>query len=397
MTRADVILGGSTSTNNRNGVQSAYMVYTATAVYAFFISGADNGVQWVKSTDNKITWSDPVLVNTIATAQGFSVWYDGWTEGDGGTDIMLVYFESSADDVYSRKLDTATDTLGSEVVIFAGASTGVIANSCIAVAKARGGNYLCMFDIDGGTEVGTYRSTDDGVSWGARSNVGGTEGADYYTLWPGYAADNQDFLCLFWDRSASEISRKMYDDSGDAWSEDSIVASMTAIASSTATPHFAGTIDHDANKIYMIAWNARKTANADLRFFTVDDSSDTEGTAVVSNGTDDQTLCALARDTVSGDLYAYYGGKSDGSENVGVAINIYYKVSTDDGATWGAETQLTITARNFDTLFTSPLFTGDHNVFYQSQTTGIDNVLASALLPSGGGGNTYVLSGIMGG
>ena len=384
MARADVIMGGSTSNNFRQGCHSAYMVYTADAVYAFFISGADTGIQWVKSTDDKISWSDPVAVNATATVQGFSIWFDQWTEGNAGTVIHIAYFETSADDVWYRALDTATDTLGTDTLIVAQTSTGVVANTCIAIARARGGNLLVMFDIDGGTETGTYRSVDAGANWTIRSNVGGTEGADYYTLWPGYAANDQDFLCLFWDRSASEISRKMYADTGDAWTEDSIVGSMTALASSTAAPHFSATIDHAANKIYMIAWNARDTANADLRFFTVDDSSDSEGTPVVSNGTDDQTLCALARDTATGDLYAYYGGASDGSENVGVAINIYYKVSTDNGATWGAETQLTVTARDFTMLYTSPLFTGDHNVYYQANTAGIDNVLASALLPSGG-------------
>ena len=396
MTRADVLLTGATSGNFRQGCQSAYMVYTASAVYYFFISGGDTGLHWVKSTDNKITWTDPATIVTGDTTLGFSVWFDKWTEGNSGTIIHIGHFGSVADAVTYVSLDTASDTLGTPVIIFDGASTGTVANTCIAISRMRGGNLICMFDIDGGTEVGTYRSIDAGLNWTARSNVGGTEGADYFLLFPGYAADNQDGLCLFWDRSASEISRKMYGDSGDAWTEDSIVGSMTAIASSTASPHFAGTVDHDTNKIYMIAWNARDTANADLRFFTVDDSSDSEGTPVVSNGTDDQTLCALARDSVSGDLYAYYGGKSDGSENVGTAINIYYKVSTDDGATWGAETQLTTSGRDFTMLYTSPIFTGDHNVSYQSNSS-IDNMLTSALLPSGGGGDTYVLSGIMGG
>ena len=396
MARADVIIAGGVGVNNRNGIQSGYPVKTAdNTIYYFYIDQGQN-LYWIKTTDAGLEWTDPAPVTAAVVVQTLSVWFDKWTPGNSGTLIHLAYQESNDDNVFYRNFDVSSDSMVAQTTIFDGGTTGTIANCCVAITRTIGGNLLCMGDIDGGTEVFVSRSVDVGANWTARATTGGPEGADYYLLFPGFAADNQDAICIFWDRSASEISRKLYDDSGDAWSEDSIATSMTAVASSTATPHFSGVADDANNKILLIAWNARDTANADLRFWTIDESAITEGTAVVSNGTDDQTLCALALQTSTGDLYAFYGGKSDGSETVGTAINIYYKISTDDGATWGAETKISETARNYDTLFTCPLFTGDLVITYQSQVAaGNDNVLISALLPESGGGG--VATSIFGG
>lgn len=379
-TRADILIASGTSGNFRSGSQAAYKVKTTDAIYVFYISGTDVNLHWVKSTDNEITWSDPAIVSSTGQMQGVAVWYDKWTPGNTGTIIHLAYFESTTDDVFYKQLDTNGDTLGSEITVFAGASTGTVNNTCIALTRAIGGNIYVAFDIDGGTEKGFYRSTDGGGSFASRTES--MEGADYFLLAPGFAADTQDIICIFWDRSASEISRKLYDDSGNSWAETSIATSMTAISSATASPQFSITVDDPNNKILLAAWTNRDTALADLRFWSIDESTITEGTNVVANGTDDQQLCALAYESVSGDLYCFYGGKSDGSETVGTAINIYYKISTDDGTTWGNETAITQSARNFDMLFTSPIFATDLTVMYQAQTAGIDTLLASVKLPT---------------
>jgi hypothetical protein len=89
-------------------------------------------------------------------------------------------------------------------------------------------------------------------------------------------------------------------------------------------------------------------------------------------------------ETDTGDIYVFYGGKSDGSETLGTAINIYYKLSTDDGATWGSETKLnTGSSGSFRVLKCTPRFTdGDFTVvfhritsFAADQHTSIFNIL----------------------
>jgi len=73
-------------------------------------------------------------------------------------------------------------------------------------------------------------------------------------------------------------------------------------------------------------------------------------------------LCAIGIDTDTGYWYVFYGGKSDGSETFLTSINVYYKVSTDAGATWGPETLLTPLIRNIKSLVTTPRFTGQPGV-----------------------------------
>jgi hypothetical protein len=394
MARADIIIAQASS-SHRSSQSSCIVKTPAGEIYVFFLSGVDTTLYWIMSEDGGITWFDPTPIKNLGTGC-FSVWYDKWTPGNTGTLIHFAYFESSGDDVFYRALDTATFTLGTEATIFAGAGTGSVANTCISITKAIGGNIYCAFDFDGGTETGFYRSTDAGATFGARTDVNEASNTDYYYLAPGFAADTQDIICIYWDRSASELSRKLYDDSGNSWGETSIDTGMTAIASSTCAPQFAITVDDANNKILLVAWTNRDTANADLRFWTIDESAITEGTNVVLNSGDDQQMCAIGLATDTTTLYVFYGGKSDGSESAGGEIQIYYKTSGDAGATWGAETLLTAQSfgRNFDWLVTFPIFTDDFGAFYESQMSGLDTLYFSAVLPSGGGGgNVNLLAG----
>jgi hypothetical protein len=166
-------------------------------------------------------------------------------------------------------------------------------------------------------------------------------------LVPGFAADDQDIMAIFWDASANEVSRYVHDDSGNSWAETSIAGTMVEQNAATAYPHFDAAVDLANSQIVITAWSAVDAANADLRCWTVSESAITETAAnVVLNGTDDQGLCAVGIDTSTGHWYVAYGGKSDGSETFASggalpAINLYFKASTDGGATWSPETLLT--------------------------------------------------------
>ena len=201
---------------------------------------------------------------------------------------------------------------------------------------------------------------------------------DMVLLFPGFAADNQDITAIFWDASANEISRKLYDDSANTWGETSISTGMADQVATTAFPHFDGFVDIANSRIVLVAWNGVDTASADLLGWTVTESAITAFTTpVVSNGTDDQGLCAITLDTVTGDWYCFYGGKSDGSETFLTSINIYYKVSQDDGATWGPETQLTNTARDTTWLVATPRWATHFTVAFPNDIA-IDELMASA-------------------
>ena len=192
---------------------------------------------------------------------------------------------------------------------------------------------------------------------------------------------------IFWDTSANEISRKIYDDSANSWGETSIATTMTKPTGATSFPHFAAVVDLTNSRIIMVAWSAVDAANADLRCWTVTESAITETSAnVVLNSTDDQGLCAIALDTANSIWYVFYGGASAGGDTWGTTAHLYFKASTDGGATWSPETALTsnelMTKPNPKWLVCTTRFTGSWcAAFYDDASTARLHVIVPVVQP----------------
>ena len=339
------------------GAGTNYIIETPTGVLYIVYVDVNSDVVFRKSTNKGLTWSLPTVVFT-GTVTNLSVWYDRWSNIAAGL-IHCAYTESVTDDTLYRTINTeSSDALSTQTSIFAGAST--LAGGCLSICRARGGNVYCATMIDAGTEGGFFRLPNANVPNGAwdaaRATVFEAATSDQVILMPGWAADNQDMMAFFWDASADEISRKLYDDSANSWAEASIATGMVDQAASVTFPSFSGVVDITNSRNLLLAWSAVDAANADLRMWRVTESSISEQTNVVLNSTDDQGMCALALDTTTGRLYAIYCGKSDGSETYGTTVNVYYKVSTDGGSTWGPETAATATALDLYGLMVTPRF-----------------------------------------
>ena len=325
------------------GAGTNYLVQTTSgALYSIFVD-TNSDASFVKSTDGGRTWSEKTVIFT-GSVTALSVWYDRWSNISAGL-IHCAYTESANDDTLYRTINTeSSDALSTETTIFAGGTTA--GNGHLSITRAVGGNVYCKTVIDSGAEGGFYRLANANVpngAWDAARTVDeAIASQDQMILLPDYdAADTQDILAIFFDSSSSEISRKLYDDSGNSWSETSIAASMTLGLASTSFPHFAVAMDITNTRHILVAWSNVDTLNADLRCWTVDASTITEVTNVVQNSTDDQGLCAITLDTNTGYWWVFYTGKSDGSETWPGTVNRYCKCSTDSGTTWGAETAVT--------------------------------------------------------
>ena len=352
--RREVFTGTESSVSSCCVSQSAYTVRTSTTWYEFYIEANTIDFYYIKSTNRGISWSVPISIHA-GTVQICSVWFDKRTPGDTGTLVNLSYIDFANHTVYYRSFDTNGDSLGTERTVFTGVSSVAGANTCLTITKMRGGKLRIIFDLDGGTETGHYDST-DGITWNLRADPNEAT-SDYYLAFPDNATDNQDAIIAFWDRSAEEISVKSFDDSGDAWAEVSVATSMTDIAATTAGSQWAGVVRDTDNHLLLAAWSNRDTLNADLRLFDINTSASiTEKTNIVQNSTDDQSNVALCMDTDNDWIYAFYFGKSDGSETVGTTVGLYYKVSTDGGTTWGSETSVGVILRDYRCLIADPLF-----------------------------------------
>lgn len=357
----------------------------ASTYYIFFVDTAADLV-YSKSTDGGFTWSTPILIFT-GTIIALSCWYDRWS-GISADVIHIAYTESGGSDILYRPLDISSDTLGTQTTVFAGTSTA--GGGALTIWRSRGTNTIRVAgSIDAGAEDGAWSSTDAGATWGdtiADPSEGATQ--DQYLGLPGWNADTSDEMLIFWDASTNGLSVKRYDDSGNSWAESAIIADGTALDTLAATvfPNMAAFVDLANSRNIVVAWTAVDAANADLRCFIITDTTITETAAnVVLNSTDDQGLCAIALDTGAATWYVFYGGKSDGSETFSSSINIYYKTSTDDGATWSSETLLTTQTRGLLWLATTPRFTTNFITAWFNDLAA-DIITVSVNIPSGAGG-----------
>lgn len=338
------------------GAGTNYIVQTPAGVLYLVYTDFNLDLSWKKSMDGGLTWSVPTLI-FAGSLVSVSVWYDRWSNISAGL-IHIAWTESGTDDTLYRTLNTeSSDALSTQTTIFAGGTTA--AGGALSITRAVGGNVYCATMIDAGAEGGFFRLPNANVPNGAWDAARTTvfEGAtqDQIILAPDYdAADNQDILAFFWDASADEISRKLYDDSANSWAETSIATSMVDGIAGTAWPHFSIAPDLANTRHILVAWSAIDTLNADLRCWTVDASTITEVTNVVQNSTDDQGLCGVCLDTISGLWWVFYVGKTDGSETFSSDVNIYYKISTNGGSTWGAETKLTISRASMAHILVIP-------------------------------------------
>lgn len=356
-----------------------YPIITPTGrIYVFFIDTSNSDPSYVYSDNYGFTWSSPVAFKSCTTVS-MSVWYDRWS-GINADLAHVVYTDSSSDDTFYRTLDCSNNTLGTERTVFAGAST--TSAGVLSVTRARGGNIMVVTCIDDTTEYDTRKSTNLGVNWtSTTTDVYEAGSTDQLCLIPGWNADNQDVMAIFWDSSADEISVKRYDDSADTWTETSISTGMVESVSGTTTgfPHFAISVDLANSRNVLIAWTAVDTANADLKCWTIDDTTITGKTDVVLNSTDDQGLAAISiKDTT---WTVYYVGKSDGSHSFNSDIAIYYKTSTNGGTTWSSEQELISNFKdNIVSIFVPIINNNNQFITYYRNAYSV-NCIVSSLTP----------------
>lgn len=384
-TRTDVLVLNGPSPVLWQGGGVNNLVQTPTGVlYMIYVDGGLD-VFYRKSTNGGFTWSAPVSVYT-GSVTALAIWYDRWSGIDAGL-IHMAYAESVTDDILYRSMNTeSSDALGTQTTVFAGGTTA--SGGALSITRARGGNLVVAGSIDAGAEDGAWESADVGATW-ASAIADPSEAAtqDQYLLLPGWNADTQDVMLIFWDASNDELSVKRYDNSANSWAETSIATTMVDNAAANAFRHVDAFVDLANSRNVVAAWSALDAANADLRCWIIDDTTITEVTNIVLNSTDDQGLVALALDTLTGYWYAFYAGKSDGSETWGTALSLCLKVSKDAGTTWGAETVLSVypNNKNIKALLCPPRFSSAFAepppcAWYNDQTT--DEWVMNLSLPS---------------
>ncbi len=310
------------------------VVFTDAMTGYVFYPNSTADLVYEKTSDGGQTWGAPVTVFTGGVIC-FDVWFDQWTPGDAGTIIHCWFQDSGTDDVLYKNLDTSGDTLGSLITVFAGAGAGASVTSYVSGTKTRGGNLLVSYFVTTSGNSGTYRSTDGGATFGSVTNLVEAAG-DWALAFPGNEADDQDAWFLYMDVSADELTLKTYDDSGNSFSESSVIATLIDSTNDGNGQYpFSGAIRHSDGHLIVALCTDLDSATGDFRVFDIDGAgSITELTAIATNIDDLYYPSVFVAD--NDQIYIAYTGKRDGSQTLGTTASVFYALSSDGGSTWSA-------------------------------------------------------------
>ena len=344
---ADVPVDAAIAAASPDNAGPSFVAISDTIAYAFYGSGAS--FLYRKSTDAGASFAAGVTIEGLGTSaalSGASAWFDRWTPGNSGTLIHLVYIEAGGLGSNSAKydcLDTNGDTLSGEIGISAALTGSGSANT--AITRTVGGNLIV--NVCAANNAGTWKSTAVGASasFSAIAACHETTSVDYVRLFPANLADTNDAWALFWDISADELSLKTYDDSANNWTnigEASISTGMVeASLADGGVGGFAGSIRHSDGHLIVAAWTELDLATAgtaDLKVWDITDAGTITAKTDVLTNVYDVYGCALYIDNNSDDIYCFYLGDGTTPQDYQATVSVFYKKSTDGGASWGSQT-----------------------------------------------------------
>ena len=223
------------------------------------------------------------------------------------------------------------------VTIISTLSNGAIGTNYTVITVTRSGNIILGYTNPAAS--GGYKSTDGGQTWVVIASP--FEGGAIDNAWGASCntGDNNDAAIVFYDRSAAELSIKVYDDSIDTWVETSIATGIdTVTGSSLAIKHGEGNVRLSDGHYIFAHWSQMDNVAADLRCWDLNINSVSAPTVtalgdVVTNLAE-SGLCTLFIDQTNDDIYVAYG---KGDPTWGTSVSIVYRKSTTGGSSFGSE------------------------------------------------------------
>lgn len=306
--------------------------------YFFYVDSAGTFV-YSKTTDGGATWGAAVTINSATTIVAYDVWYDQWTPSDTGALIHTWYFDVTNDIVRWKSLNTASDTQGTERVVFTGASAVAGRGAFVSGAKTRSGYLYCAYDIDAGAEKGLHRSTDSGTTWSASLSATFVEATlDTCKMYPASGTgDNNDCWAIYYDASATALTLKLWDSSAATATESATIQTHTDGATDlTGQFGFDASVRHSDGHLIMATLTQRDVAASAHQVYDITDTSTITTKTAIQASTDDHYYPQVFIDQNTDAIYVSYNGKRDGSEVMDTTTKVYYTKSTDGGSTWSA-------------------------------------------------------------
>ncbi len=310
--------------------------------YKFYVDST-GGCVYSKSTNGGTSWGTAVTVDSQTDCFGISVWYDQWTPGDSGNFIHIMTADPGNDDVWYNRLDVTDDSrllnaAPVSAVINTG-QTGTIAagSNAGSITKGTDGTiYIAMNDNTDRYVVECSTNCGVSTSWTETGVTPMDAQPDYSLLMP---LSGGDILLINRDIDADDMRSKVWDDSAGSWSGAWTTIDASSIENNVYEPGFAATINTLTGDIFL-AYIDNATGgtiggnNDDIRTAVYSGSWTATGD-VVTNSALGITHVTLGFDALNGDIYVGYGGRT--TPATATTGNVYWKQSTNDMVSWGAQ------------------------------------------------------------
>ena len=252
------------NTTGQYGPSPSVVWVSDTTGHAFYIDDTTDTPAYKKTTDSGASWGGEVELGTDQDWEDIAVWYDQWTPGDTtGTYIYMVAHEtlgSSDDDVYFKRLDTASDTLSptgttwTEIANGTDDVTAATTGSPSIVKSTTGYLYVLYFIGGSSNQYYVYYATSTaGSSW-TDSGFAATAGVDHGQLVP-LASGN--IMLIILDADANTLQSRVYTVSTTAWSNWTEISSANGFNQSTTYDvTWGAAVNKNIGDIYIVGNNA---------------------------------------------------------------------------------------------------------------------------------------------
>lgn len=314
-----------------NGIWGPFWV--SDQVGAIIFVNTDGDITARKTTDGGASWGSQIVLEA-ETAVSLAAWFDQQTPGDTGDLIHIAYHADTAGQVRYANFDISAGAWSTPNNVGALNASATQNSNQIAIHKTRSGRIIVTAVT---SAVGSVAAKADSPwsSWTSITSPFESNANDQVLGVVPNTGDNNDGAILFWDISANQISIKVYDDSGNSWTETIIASSQ---AESTTWKQMASTMRLSDGHILLATWSQFDNAAADLRFFDI--YADTVASvffvekANVLTNTDNAAMVDVFVNQNSDTIYVAYGIGTNPTAD----LIINYKKSTDDGDSWGEQT-----------------------------------------------------------
>jgi BNR repeat-like domain len=272
------------------------------------------------STAKRLTWTAAESLEPAIAVDSSNTIHLVWNEYNNG----------GADEIYYRKSTDggATWTASKRLTWTAGASS----TPALAVDSKKGLHVIWYDDTPGNEEIYYRRSLDGGTTWDAAKRLTWTSGSSYYTA---IAADSSDGIHIAWSDSTSgyyQIHYKRSTDRGSTWG---VMKRLTW----TAAPSFGPAMAVDSKNHIHVVCEDYITGNDDIYYTKSTTGGETWSTAKRLTWTSAQSRdAALAIDSTDSIHIVWNEYDTAGDDE------IFYKKSTNGGEAWSPAKKITWTS-----------------------------------------------------